>query len=352
LTGARSGSGPEVGRVVLATRVEAAASVAEELSASPGRGAAVVQFDAVGKRFDEAWAVRGLSFAIGSGTIFGLFGPSGSGKTTTLRLLLGLLGPDEGEPRVLGRPPGQFDAASRRKIGYLPQQFVLYPELSVQENLELAASLYGVGWFKRRGAIRRALHFVELWEHRRKVGSALSGGMKRRLQLAAALLHGPELLVVDEPTAGIDPILRAKVWDRFRELREAGNTIVVTSQYVSEAEYCDQIAVLGRGQLVAQGTPEQVRQQALGGELVLVTADGLTRDLVGALTALEGVRGARRPSYEQLELIVERADRAIPRLLAALADSGAEVKQVTQTRPNFDEVFVRLMEQSGVESVE
>ena len=313
---------------------------------------AAVALHDVGKRFDDLWAVRHLDFEVAPSTIFGLFGPSGSGKTTALRLLLGLIRPDEGELRVLGRAPRSFGSTTRARVGYMPQLFVLYPELSVRENLDLAASLYGLGWFRRRGAIRRTLEFVELWEHRGKVGDQLSGGMKRRLQLAAALLHTPELLVVDEPTAGIDPILRAKFWEHFRALRDAGHTIVVTSQYVTEAEYCDQIAFLGRGELVARGTPDEVRDRALGGDLVEVVADGLRRDLVEALTTLEGVRGATRISYEQLNLIVDRADQVIPRVLALLNESDVEVKQVAESRPNFDEVFVRLMEQSDVASVE
>jgi ABC-2 type transport system ATP-binding protein len=313
---------------------------------------AAVDFHDAGKRFDDRWVLRHLEFSVAPGTIFGLFGPSGSGKTTALRLLLGLIRPDEGELRVLGRPPRSFSSTIRARVGYMPQLFVLYPELSVRENMELAASLYGLGWFRRRGAIRRTLEFVELWEHRGKVGDQLSGGMKRRLQLAAALVHTPELLVVDEPTAGIDPILRAKFWDHFRALRDAGHTIVVTSQYVTEAEYCDQIAFLGRGEIVARGTPDEVRDRALGGDLVEVVTDGLRRDLVEALTALDGVRGATRISYEQLNLIVDRAEEVIPRVLALLNESGVEVKQVAESRPNFDEVFVRLMEQSDVASVE
>ena len=324
----------------------------DDTDASQTRASATVDFHDLGKRFDDHWVVRHLDFVVEPGTIFGLFGPSGSGKTTTLRLLLGLIRPDEGEARVLGRAPYAFGSTTRARVGYLPQLFVLYPELSVQENLDLAASLYGIGWLRRRGAMRRALDFVELWEHRRKRGDQLSGGMKRRLQLAAALVHTPDLLVVDEPTAGIDPILRAKFWEHFHALRDAGHTIVVTSQYVTEAEYCDRIAFLGRGELVAQGTPDEVRESALGGELVEVVADGLRRELVEALTGLEGVRGVTRISYEQLNLIVDHADQVIPRILALLSESGVEIKQVAESRPNFDEVFVRLMEQSDVASVD
>jgi ABC-2 type transport system ATP-binding protein len=305
--------------------------------------------DRVGKRFDD-WVVRNLTFRAEYGTIFGLFGPSGSGKTTTLRLLLGLLRPDEGGIRVLGREPRRFRARTREKIGYMPQLFVLYPELTVRENLELAASLYGLGWLRRRKPMRQVLEFVELWDHRGKVCDQLSGGMKRRLELATALVHNPELIVMDEPTAGVDPILRAKFWDRFRELRDQGRTLFITSQYVTEAEYCDRVAVLGQGQVVAIGTPDELRRQALGGEIVEVVADGLDRDLLAALGGLPGVQTVRRVSYEEVHLTVEDAGAMVPRVLSTLAERGAAVKNVDQYQPNFDEVFVRLMEQSDDQS--
>jgi ABC-2 type transport system ATP-binding protein len=311
-----------------------------------------IELHGTGKCFGETWVLRHLNFMVESGTIFGLFGPSGSGKTTIIRLLLGLLAPDEGEISVLGTAPQRFNARTRARIGYMPQLFVLYPELSVLDNLHFVASLYGLGWLKRRRLMRQALDLVDLWEHRHKGIGQLSGGMQRRLELATALVHSPQLLVVDEPTAGVDPVLRAKFWEHFRELRDQGRTIVVTSQYVTEAEYCDHVAFLGRGELVALGTPDQVRQQTLGGEVVEVIADGLDRRLVEQLRALEGVRGVRRLSYEELQLTVDQATAAISPILTVLTEGGAEVKQVQEARPNFDEVFVQLMEQSNVESVE
>jgi ABC-2 type transport system ATP-binding protein len=188
---------------------------------------------------------------------------------------------------------------------------------------------------------------VELWEDRGKIAGDLSGGMKRRLELATALIHDPDLIIVDEPTAGIDPILRQKLWEHFRALRDQGRTIVVTSQYVTEAEYCDEIAVLGNGRIIAAGTPEAVRRRAIGGAVVDVEADGLDRRLVQQLLALEGVQGARVLSYDHLQLTVDEAGPMIPRVLSSLQDGGVEVRQVQEYRPNFDEVFVKLMEDSG-----
>jgi ABC-2 type transport system ATP-binding protein len=296
-----------------------------------------------GKRFGGDWVVRGLDFAVEPGSIFGLFGPSGAGKTTTLRLLLGLLAPDEGEIRVLGTTPDRFSARTRGRIGYLPQLFVLYPELTTFQNLNLVASLYRLGWWRRRKSMRRVLELVELWPHRAKTARTLSGGMQRRLELAAALVHEPELLVVDEPTAGIDPILRARFWEHFRGLRAQGRTLVVTSQYVTEAEHCDRIAVLAHGQIIAQGSPDEVRRQAMGGEIVEVVTDGLRDGLAERLGRLAGVRAVRQLSYQQLELTVERAGEAIPPVLTMLGADGVAVRSIQERRPSFEEVFVRLV---------
>ena len=302
-----------------------------------------IAFRDVGKRFGTSWVLRGIDFVVERGTIFGLFGPSGSGKTTTLRLLLGLLGADEGQIEILGRDPTAFDARTRARIGYMPQLFALFPELSVQHNLSLAASLYKLGWWKRREPMRQVLELVELWEHRRKAARQLSGGMQRRLQLAAALLHGPELLVVDEPTAGIDPILRAKFWEHFRALRDEDRTLIVTSQYVTEAEHCDRVAVLGSGRVIALGTPAELRRRAMGGEIVEVETGGLTEPALEALSALDGVRVVNRLSHQELRLTVEQAGASIPLILGALARQGIEVRQVRERHPSFEEVFVRLI---------
>lgn len=324
-----------------------AESIRPTVADGPGHEVAV-RLRGVSARYGQTWVVRGLDLEVNRGTIFGLFGPSGSGKTTTLRLLLGLLSPDEGDVQVLGAEPSTFSARTRARIGYLPQLFVLYPELSVVENLDLVASLYGMGWWKRRAPMRRVLDFVELWDHRGKAARELSGGMLRRLELAAALVHDPELLIVDEPTAGIDPILRARFWEHFRSLRDDGRTVVVTSQYVTEAEYCDQIAMLGHGRQIARGTPSDVRRQAMGGEVIDVLADRLDQRIVDVLAHLDGVHDSQLLSFEALRLTVDLAAVAIPQVLAVLSAEGVGVRQVQEHRPNFDEVFVHLMKQEGV----
>ena len=303
-----------------------------------------VALDRASKTFGQTRAVVDLSFRVGRGQIFGLIGPSGCGKTTTVRMITGVHYPDQGRVEVLGRDPRRFTNSLREKIGYMPQHFVLYPELSVWENLDFAASCYGVGLRGRGKRLSAMLDFVELADARHTQAGQISGGMQRRLELACTLIHEPELIVVDEPTAGIDPVLRQKFWEHFRELRDQGRTMIVTTQYVTESEYCDVVAAMKSGQMVAMGAPDVVRHVAMGGEILNVVAEGLTRAHVAAIEAVDGVRSVKRLSPDELSVTVDEAGTATPQIVAALQAAGLSVANVSEYRPNFDEVFVRLME--------
>ena len=187
------------------------------------------------------------------------------------------------------------------------------------------------------------LDFVELTEARKTPAGKISGGMQRRLELACTLIHEPELIVVDEPTAGIDPVLRQKFWDHFRELRDRGCTLFVTTQYVTEAEYCDVVAAMKSGRMVAMGSPDVVRQVAMGGEIVNVVAEGLTRAHVAAIEAIDGVHAVKRISPDEVAVTVDEAGAATPRSWPRCRPPGRP-SSLAEQRPNFDEVFVRLME--------
>jgi len=304
---------------------------------------AVIAVD-VGKKFDDRDVVRGLSFEVQRGTIFGIIGPSGGGKTTTMRMLLGVLKPTSGDLRVLGREPHRFRRRDRERLGYMPQQFVLFPELSVMENMGFSASIYGMGLWGRSNRIRRTLELVELWDARDRPAGLLSGGMQRRLELAATLVHNPEVIFLDEPTAGIDPVLRAKFWDHFRALRDSGRTLIVTTQYVTESEHCDEILVLSEGQRLALGTPEQVRHLAMGGEIVNVRGPDLDRHAVAAIREVEGVQKVTWAGSDRLKVTVEDAGAAVPGLIEALRQANIEVDEVSEEHASFDDVFVQLME--------
>ena len=295
--------------------------------------------------FGEEAAVQSLSMYVPRGSIFGFIGPSGCGKTTTVRLFTGYYGPSSGTLSVLGKNPADFSQSDREKIGYLIQSFVLYPELSVWENLNFAASFYGVTPF-RRGRLNKLLNFVELAEDKNKLARDLSGGMKRRLSLAATLVHKPELLFLDEPTAGIDPILRRKFWDYFKELQDQGHTLFITTQYVGEAAYCDLVGVMYGGRLLMIETPDGLRKRAYGGDIVAIrTTEGLDSEQRHQLESLPFVLGrVNVTDAQENDVIVDEANTAIPLLMEWCQAQGLTVETIAEKSPPFDDVFVKLIE--------
>ncbi|MCU0508883.1 MAG: ABC transporter ATP-binding protein [Anaerolineae bacterium] len=323
-----------------------------QAAAPQGFGRPVIVMKNAAKRFGDAVAVEGLNFTVHEGEIFGFIGPSGSGKTTTIRLMNGTYAPSEGSVTVFGEPAGAMPGRVRESIGYLPQLFILYPNLSVKENIDFSASLYGLSWFGRRKRRREVLEFVELWDHRGKLARDISGGMQRRLGLASSLIHDPRLIFLDEPTAGIDPILRAKFWDAFRELKAQGRSLFVTTQYVTEAEYCDHVAVLGHGQVIAVDTPENLRALAYGGEIIDVRAAQIGHATRPLFARLAGVRSIDTSVPGRARLVVEDAPSSMPGVMEVLRGENIEVEGIEQYRPTFDEVFVRLVERHQEETGE
>jgi ABC-2 type transport system ATP-binding protein len=315
----------------------------------------IIRVDQVVKAFSEDTGVFDLTFDVPAGTIFGMIGPSGCGKTTTVRLLTGLYKRDRGNLSVLGRDPNRFSLRTRERIGYMPQHFVLYPNLTVWENLNFVASLYGMGYFSRRKWLEQALDFVELSDARARLGSQLSGGMQRRLELACALVHDPLLLFADEPTAGIDPVLRGKFWDHFRNLRDQGRTLFVTTQYVGEAAYCDLVGVMRAGRLIHVDTPDNLRRAAFGGEIIQLVVDpAQAYDVAKLLQPQPFVKDVRR-SPEQpglLYVYVQDASDALPQVFNVLNEHPeVNVQQAEKYMPPFDDVFIRLMEQADNDHV-
>lgn len=303
----------------------------------------IIEARDVSRAFDGRTVVDGLSFDVEPGTILGVVGPSGSGKTTTVRMLTGTLGRTRGQIRVLGEDPMHFSRRARGRIAYMPQLFSLYEDLSAQENVGFVAALYGIGPFKRRRLIRRALEVVDLYEARHRLARELSGGMQRRLELACALVHSPDVLFVDEPTAGIDPMLRQAIWEELHTLRSEGRTLLITTQYVTEAEYCDRVALIADGELVAMDTPDELRKLVFGGEVLEVT----TERAVDAemLATVAGITNVRQPAARQLFVTTEDAATTTPQIVEALRQNGIGVVGLEEHQPTFDEVFTGLVEQ-------
>jgi ABC-2 type transport system ATP-binding protein len=299
----------------------------------------------VTRRFDGTEAVSGLDLEIPTGNVVGVIGPSGSGKTTTIRMVTGSIAPTEGRVEVFGEQPSAFRRRTRERIGYMPQHFSLYPDLTVGENVDFAASLYGLILFRRWRRKRAVLRLLDLWDIRGRRAGRLSGGQQRRLELAAALVHEPDLLILDEPTAGIDPLLRRTVWEEIHRLRDQGVTSLVTTQYVTEAEECSHVALISSGRLIASGTPDEVRKQALGGQVVEVTMEELFD--ATTLSTGEGVQGVRQTGPKTFELIVDDASTATPDTIHAMARAGVEVASVREIRPTFEDVFTALVERDA-----
>ena len=310
----------------------------------------VIQMRDVTKRFGEVSAVKDITLDVPQGGIFGFIGPSGCGKTTTVRLLIGNYEATEGDIDVLAKSPDDFTADDQRRIGYMPQLFILYPELTVWENLNFAASIYGYP-MDRDERLHELLDLVELTGHEKKLARNISGGMQRRLSLASTLVHEPELIFLDEPTAGIDPVLRRKFWDHFQVLKDRGNTLFVTTQYVGEAAYCDYVGVMRNGELLMVETPEMLRYKALGGHVLdLRTIESLGLDALPLLEDHPLVRG-EITFLDPLtaRFAVEEASTAIPQMLDWCREHDVAVESINEWVPPFDDVFVMIMEQQQEE---
>jgi ABC-2 type transport system ATP-binding protein len=292
------------------------------------------------KSYGPDAGVFDLDIEIEPGSIVGFIGPSGSGKTTTVHLLTGVIAPDSGEATVLGETPRLFSKNTRAQIGYLAQQPILYPDLTLLQNLNFVASLYGIS--RRRRRMDDLIEFMELNGAIHRLPRDVSGGEQKRVMLAASLLHEPDLLFLDEPTAGIDPVLRRKFWDRFNELASDGKTLLVTTQYVAEAGYSDYVAVLAGGKILTIDTPDGLRKQAYGGEILeIVFAEPVGFDDISSLRASYGQ--VDRVDSDRLRLVVDQTEPAIASVTTWAERRGLESPRTETYLPQFDDVFVELV---------
>jgi len=300
-----------------------------------------------GRSFGDVVALEDVSLEVPAGSLVGVIGPSGAGKTTALRLLTGSLRPTSGSARVLGEDPTIFRERTRERIGFMPQDVALYEDLTVRENLDFVASLFGLLWPRRRRRIRAILSWLELTEARNRRASRLSGGMQRRLQLGCALVHDPDLVFLDEPTAGVDPLLRQTIWAELRRLRGDGRTLIVTTQLVADAEECDTVALIAGGRLLALAPPDDLRRQAFGGELLevetgsMIDAEQLAADPLVVSDPL--VDAVRQAGPRRLVVVSPDAASATPGVIDAVERAGGSVTSIGESRPSFDEVFGELV---------
>ncbi len=329
------------------TTTSTSRSTTTTVSPNRVRGGALnsVSIRSLRKSFDDVEVLHGLDLDVEPGTIVGLIGPSGCGKTTTVRLMTGLLEPTSGDASIGGVRSVDLTSAQRSRIGYLPQTPALFPDLSLMENLSFHASMYGLP-LRRKRRLESVLDWVELSDDAGKRVSDASGGMQRRLALAAAFVHDPDIVFLDEPTAGIDPILRDKIWTQFREVAASGKTLVVTTQYVGEAGMCDEVGLLSDGELLLVDTPANLRRAAFDGEVLdVVTSRPLTAAELADLNEREFVVGKiERTDVSTVRIVVDHADRAIDEVNRAFSELGVEMFEVEEHEVDYDEAFVRVVQ--------
>ena len=304
-----------------------------------GQSSLAIDVDGLTKRFGDKTVVDHFSMQVPKGAIYGFLGPNGSGKTTTIRMICGLLTPDEGRGTVLGMDIARDAELIKREVGYMTQKFSLYEDLSIEENLDFVARMYDIRDRKRR--VAAALDNLGLATRRKQLAGTLSGGWKQRLALAACLIHEPKLLLLDEPTAGVDPGARRDFWDHIHDLAHQGITVLVSTHYMDEAERCHALAYIAYGKLLAHGTIREVIDQA---KLATWQIEG--KDLMDVAAELRGLPGVEMVAPFGNALHMSGTDRAaLERAVASVAKHDRVAAR--EVEPSLEDVFIHLMRDLG-----
>jgi ABC-2 type transport system ATP-binding protein len=299
-----------------------------------------VEVEELVKRFGDFTAVDRISFQSRPGEVFGLLGPNGSGKSTTIRILCGLLHPSAGRATVAGYDVVKSPELIRRNIGYMSQKFSLYGDLTVLENLRFYSGMYGVERSVVQERIGWGLEMAGLRGRESSLTRDLSGGWKQRLALGCAVLHRPPIVFLDEPTSGVDPLSRRLFWELIQRMSDDGVTIFVTTHYMDEAEYCNRLALMYRGSLVALGTPTELKLNSIEGSLLLLECDRLG-DAIGRVRAIKGVRDVA-VFGNALHLVVSDDADVVSAIQMALEANRIVIARLQQIRPSLEDAFVAL----------
>jgi len=301
------------------------------------------------KKFGDFTAVDKINFEVKQGEIFGFLGPNGSGKTTTIRMMLGLLHPTSGYIEVLNIPVIKKPLKIRPNIGYMSQRFSLYNDLTVEQNLAFYGKAYGLKNNELKERMRYALQYAGLEGHERTKTSDLSGGWRQRLALSAAILHRPQVLFLDEPTAGVDPISRRVFWELLYQLATEGTTIFVTTHYMDEAEHCHRLAFIQRGKIIASGSPESIKQETIQSRIIEIVSTPLEQ----SYTFLERLKEEKVFPLQDVSIYGATIHVAIPakshlieEIRASLEKDGLKVSTIHEIEPTLEDVFITRMEQN------
>lgn len=313
--------------------------ITEAIEDTTETGVLAIEVKDLCKNFKDFHAVDHLSLTVKQGEIFGLLGPNGSGKTTTINVISGLSVPTSGEIRVLGYDVRRNARQVRQILGSVPQETALYEELSAWSNMDFHADLFGIPRKEKKERITKLLELVQLLERKDSRVSTFSGGMKRRLALARALLHDPQLIYLDEPTLGVDVQARRVIWDYILALRDQGKTVLITTNYLEEAQaLCERLAIIDHGKLIAVDTPEHLKQ-TYGGSVIEVETVPPVKDTT-ALRALEGVNDVMQDGTH-LKINVQGTSNVVAQVITILSQDG-EIKDIAIREPNLDEIFLLL----------
>jgi len=300
----------------------------------------IVEIENLRKVFGDFAAVDGISLSVSRGEVFGFLGPNGAGKSTTIKMLCGLLMPTSGSGSVGGYDILTQSEEIKQHIGYMSQRFSLYDDLTVEQNIKFFSGMYGVPGQRLKERREWVLDMAGLRDKRTAVTRTLAGGFKQRLALGCAILHEPPILFLDEPTSGVDPVSRRNFWNMIHDLSRSGTTVFVTTHYMDEAEYCDRLALIYRGRIIASGTPNELKKNYMKREVLEIETDSV----VEAMDVLEQNHIEAAVFGSLLHVTVEQADQAIPLIVQKLEASRIRVKRIDKAIPSLEDVFVTLIE--------
>jgi len=300
----------------------------------------IVEIENLRKVFGDFAAVDGISLSVSRGEVFGFLGPNGAGKSTTIKMLCGLLMPTGGSGSVGGYDILTESEKIKQHIGYMSQRFSLYDDLTVEQNIKFFSGMYGVPGQRLKERREWVLDMAGLRDKRTAVTRTLAGGFKQRLALGCAILHEPPILFLDEPTSGVDPVSRRNFWNMIHDLSRSGTTVFVTTHYMDEAEYCDRLALIYRGRIIASGTPNELKKNYMKREVLEIETDSV----VEAMDVLEQNHIEAAVFGSLLHVTVEQADQAIPLIVQKLEASRIRVKRIDKAIPSLEDVFVTLIE--------
>jgi len=315
-----------------------------------------IEVDSCIKRFEDTVAVDNVSMKVARGELFGLLGPNGAGKSTLTKMLSGMINPTSGTIKVGGYNIKDDPMKVKESLGVVPQDIVLYDYMNPRENLAFFGRLYGLSGSKLRNRIEELLKFTQLDEKavKRHI-STYSGGMKRRVNIAAALLHEPQVMLLDEPTAGLDPKNKLALWEIIQTLHKEGKTIVLTTHMMDEAEeLCIRVAIMDRGKIIALGSPRQLIKKVKMENTITVVPDKIPPKLIDAVQKISGVKSSYRAydeneKIEALKIITERAEDILPDVVSAIAAEGTKILSVQLSRVTLEDVFILLTGRSLTE---